>query len=48
MVLNVIDAKPPDLHSGQVEVIKALNENRHVMLYVVEDGVNLHYLLLQH
>ena len=29
--MNTIAAKPPDLHSGQVEVIKALNENRHVI-----------------
>ena len=31
MAIKTIDANPPDLHSGQVEVIKALNENRHVI-----------------
>jgi hypothetical protein len=28
---KIIDATPPDLHSGQLEVIKALDENRFVI-----------------
>ena len=31
MATQNIEANPPDLHSGQVEVIKALNLNRHVI-----------------
>ena len=28
---QIIEANPPDLHSGQIEVIQALNENRFVI-----------------
>ena len=31
MAITTIDASPPDLHSGQIEVIKALEENRFVI-----------------
>jgi hypothetical protein len=28
---QIIEATPPDLHSGQIEVIQALDENRFVI-----------------
>ena len=28
---QIIEATPPDLHSGQIELIKALDENRFVI-----------------
>jgi len=30
-MIQTIKASPPDLHIGQLEVIKAINENRHTI-----------------
>ena len=30
-MIQSIKATPPDLHKGQLEVIKALNEHRHII-----------------